>query len=297
MTTSLPAGPIVVLGSVNMDLVTTVDHLPEPGQTVLGNSFARIPGGKGGNQAIAAARAGGRVSFIGAVGDDDFGVQLTDTLAAGGVSLQLLRRGPGTSGLAAISVDGCAENTIIVVPGANGTVTGLTDADRDAVKAAGMVVCQLEIPMSAVVAAAGIAFAAGVPVLLNPSPVRELPAGLLGCVSVLVVNEGEGQALGPAALGQVPHLVTTLGAAGARYRGPDLEFHVPAPRVDAVDTTGAGDAFTGVLALAWSQGIGPRAAVQRACAAGALAATRIGASSASPNGDEIDRLVAAFYPR
>src|ERR1700712_27730 len=114
-----------------MDLVTTVDRLPAPGETLLGNDFARIPGGKGANQAIAAARAGGEVVFIGAVGDDDFGGQLRDALAAGGVALDRLRRTPGHSGLAAISVDERAENTIIVIPGANGTVTGLTDADRD----------------------------------------------------------------------------------------------------------------------------------------------------------------------
>ncbi len=280
-----------------MDLVTTVDHLPEPGQTLLGNTFSQIPGGKGGNQAIAAARAGGQVTFIGAVGDDDFAGQLADALATGGVSLELLRRIHGTSGLAAISVDENAENTIIVIPGANGTVSGLTDADRDVIRDAGILVCQLEIPLSAVVSAAGIASAAGVPVLLNPSPVRDLPAELLAGVTILVVNEGEAEALGEAALAQVPHLVTTLGSTGARYRGPDEEFSVPAPKVDAIDTTGAGDAFTGALAVAWSQGAEPRVAIQRACAAGALAATKVGASSASPSGAEIDDLVGAVYSR
>ncbi len=295
MTTPLPAGPIVVLGSVNMDLVTTVPQLPQPGQTLLGTSFARIPGGKGGNQAVAAARAGGHVSFIGAVGDDDFGGQLADSLAAGGVSSELLRRTRGTSGLATISVDESAENTIIVIPGANGTVIGLTDADRDAIRDAGILVCQLEIPLSAVVSAAGIASAADVTVLLNPSPVRDLPTELLACVTILVVNEGEAAALGEQSLAQVPHLITTLGPAGARYRGPDQNFHVHAPPVDAVDTTGAGDAFTGALAVAWNQGLEPRVAIQRACAAGALAATRVGASSASPDAAEIDALVASVY--
>jgi ribokinase len=193
-------------------------------------------------------------------------------------------------------VDKDAENTIIVVPGANGTLTGVTDADRDAIRDAGMLVCQLEIPMSAVVTGAGIAAAAGVPVLLNASPVTALPPELLAAVTVLVVNEGEAEALGPEAVGQIPHVVTTLGASGARYRGPDEEFQVAAPKVDAIDTTGAGDAFTGALAVAWTLGTDPRSAVEWACAAGALAAAKAGASS-SPNGAEIEELVAAVYRR
>ena len=174
-------------------------------------------------------------------------------------------------------------------------MTGLTDADRNAVRDAGILVCQLEIPLPAVISAAGIAFAAGVPVLLNPSPVRELPTELLACVTVLVVNEGEAEALGAEALEQIPHLVTTLGAAGAHYRGPDHDFHVNAPKVDVVDTTGAGDAFTGALAVAWSLGVEPLSAIQRACAAGALAATKVGAGSASPDSAAIDDMVATAY--
>jgi ribokinase len=296
MTISRPPGPVVVLGSVNMDLVTTVDRLPTPGETVLGNSFTRVPGGKGANQAIAAARAGGQVAFIGAVGDDDFGGQLRDALQAGGVSLDRLRRTAGQSGLAAISVDENAENTIIVVPGANDTLTGLTDDDRDIIRTAGILVCQLEIPMAAVITGAGIASAAGVPVLLNPSPVAELPPELLACVTVLVLNEGEAEALGAEAIRQIPHVVTTLGSAGARYRGPDQEFQVASPKVDAIDTTGAGDAFTGALAVAWTVGAKPQSAVERACAAGALATTKPGASS-SPTDDEIEELVVAVYRR
>ena len=296
MTISRPPGPVVVLGSVNMDLVTTVDRLPAPGETLLGNSFTRVPGGKGANQAIAAARSGGQVAFIGAVGDDDFGAQLRDALQAGGVSLDRLRRTAGQSGLAAISVDEDAENTIIVVPGANGTLTGLTDADRELIRTAGILVCQLEIPMSAVITGAGIAAAAGVPVLLNPSPMAELPPELLACITVLVLNEGEAEALGAEAIRQVPHVVTTLGGAGARYRGPDQQVQVAAPKVDAIDTTGAGDAFTGALAVAWTLGAEPQSAVERACAAGALATTRPGASS-SPTKDEIDELVTAVFRR
>ncbi len=295
MSASPSTGPIVVLGSVNMDLVTTTDHLPAAGETVLGNNFSSVPGGKGGNQSIAAARVGGVVVFIGAVGDDDFGHRLRDVLTAAGVSVDLLRTTPGPSGIAAITVDGNAENTIVVIPGANGTVVGLTDADRETIRTAGMLVCQLEIPLAAVISAVGIAAAAGVPVLLNPSPARDLPADLLAGVTVLVVNEGEARALGAPALAQVPHVVTTLGGDGARYRGPADEFQVAAPKVDAVDTTGAGDAFTGTLAVAWASGTGPQQAIQRACAAGAIATTRPGAGSSAPSGPEIDRLVAASY--
>ena len=187
-------------------------------------------------------------------------------------------------------------HSIVVVPGANGTVSGLTDADRDVIRGAQMLVCQLEIPMSAVVTGAGIASAAGVPVLLNPSPVVELPPELLACVTVLVLNQGEAEALGAEAIRQIPHVVTTLGGAGARYRGADQEFQVASPKVDAIDTTGAGDAFTGAFAVAWTLGAEPQSAVERACAAGALATTKPGASS-SPTNDEIDELVAAVYRR
>jgi ribokinase len=293
--TPTSTGPIVVLGSVNMDLVTTADHLPAAGETLLGKTFSTIPGGKGGNQAIAAARAGGTVLFIGAVGRDDFGSQLTDSLQGGGVSVDLLRHVGGPSGIASITVDDSAENSIVVVQGANGTVVGLTDADRDAVRAAGLLVCQLEIPMSAVVSAAGVAAAAGVPVLLNPSPACELPAELLASVSLLVLNEGEAASIGAAAVAGVPHVVTTLGALGARYRGPDAEFDVRAPQVEAVDTTGAGDAFTGALAVAWISGCSPRESVELACAAGALATTTPGAASSSPARTAIDELARITY--
>ena len=282
-----------MLGSINMDLVTTVDHLPAPGETLLGNSFRTTPGGKGGNQAIAAAHAGGSVTFVGAVGDDSFADRLRSGLTAAGVSTEQLRVVPGSSGIAAITVDADAENSIVVVPGANGTVVGLTDADRDLIRSAAVLVCQLEIPLSAVVTAAGIAAAAGIPVLLNPSPVRELPAELLAAVDLLVVNEGEAAALGTAALAAVPHLVTTVGPRGATYRGGDEEFHIAAPRVTPVDTTGAGDAFTGALAVAWAAGADPRQALQRACAAGALATRLEGAGS--PTAAQIDDLVASTY--
>ena len=269
---------IVVVGSTNMDLITTTATLPEPGQTLLGTGFHTAPGGKGGNQAVAVARAGGAVQFIGAVGDDDFGRALRNRLADAGVDTDRLRTVDGPSGIAAITVDADAENTIVVVPGANGKLTALDDADRGAIAGAAVLMLQLEIPIETVVAAARAAADAGVTVLLNPSPVRALPTDLVNAVTILVVNRGEADALGTDVLAAVPHVVTTLGGDGAVHRGPDgVHTAVPAPEVEVVDTTGAGDAFTGALAVAWASGAAPRAALEVACAAGAEATTRSGA--------------------
>lgn len=289
---------ISVVGSINMDLVASTPYLPAHGQTVLGTALRTLPGGKGANQAIAAARAGGEVTLIGAVGSDSFADDLAGAIASAGVSTDRLRRVDGPSGVALITVDAAGENTIVVIPGANGRVTTLTDADRSLIAASRMIVMQLEIPVETVILAARAACDAAVPVLLNPSPVQELPAELLAAVTFLVVNEGEAAALGDAALSAVPYVVTTLGARGARLRGPAGDaIEVPAPRVDPVDTTGAGDAFAGTLAVALAEGGHPRSALQRACAAGALATTVIGASASSPNRAAIDRMVADVYGR
>jgi ribokinase len=287
---------IAVLGSVNMDLVTTVDRLPAPGETLMGTGFSTIPGGKGANQAIAASRAGGAVAFIGAVGSDAFGVALAATLGDARIDTASLRRVDGPSGIAAISVDAGAENTIVVVPGANSALTALDEPDLATIRGAAILLAQLEIPVEAVTAGALAAAAAGVPVLLNPSPVRDLPAELIAAVTVIVVNEGEAAAIGRDALATIPHVVTTLGGAGAAYRGPDGEtITVPAPRVVAVDSTGAGDAFTGALAVAWAEARDPESALRWACAAGALATTVPGASTSSPERSAIADLVAASY--
>ena len=270
---------LVVLGSVNMDLVVRTGHLPVPGETTAGTDFVTLPGGKGANQAIAAARAGGRVSFVGAIGGDEYGRRLARGLAAAGVSTDRLGQLPGSSGIALITVDDGAENTIVVVPGANAQVR-VTAPDAELIAGADMLLLQLELPFQTVLAGARVAAGAAVPVLLNPSPVAPLTAELLDLVSVLVLNEGEAGALGPAALARVPHVVTTLGSSGARYAGPDGDScQVPAPPVVAVDTTGAGDAFTGTLAVAWARGFAPAEAVRLACIAGAEATTYHGATA------------------
>ncbi|GAB2630611.1 ribokinase [Prescottella soli] len=274
-----------------MDLVTSTPRLPAPGETILGASFTTTPGGKGANQAIAAAKAGADVVFVGAVGDDTFALDLRQALVDAEVDAERLREVSGPSGIAAITVDGDGQNSIIVVPGANARVTALTADELDAVTNTDVLLCQLEIPLGTVTAAARHAAKSGTTVMLNPSPAQSLPPELLESVDVLIVNETEERQLGEDALAAVRHVVTTLGAAGARYRGPDGErLSVDSPTVDAVDTTGAGDAFAGALASAWSRG--PHAALTFACAAGALTATRPGASAASPTRKEIDVLLA-----
>ncbi|MGW4631530.1 ribokinase [Nocardia sp. NPDC004415] len=272
---------VVVLGSINMDLVTSTPRRPAPGETVLGSGFATVPGGKGANQAIAAARSGARVRFLGALGDDAFADELRATLREAGVDTALVRRVEGPSGVASIVVDGSGENSIIVVAGANGHVTELSEAELAAIAAADILLCQLEIPLDTVVTAARHAAAAGTVVVLNPSPVAPLPAGLWADVDVAIVNSLEYERYS-AELAGVAHVVRTLGADGATYRGADgTQLSVAGRTVDAVDTTGAGDAFTGALAATWTSG--PHTALNWANTAGALATTVLGASASIPD--------------
>ncbi|MFC6013226.1 ribokinase [Nocardia lasii] len=271
---------VVVLGSVNMDLVTRVGRRPAPGETVMGTEFVTVPGGKGANQAVAAARSGAQVRFVGAVGADGFGVELTATLVAAGVDVGLLRRVDGASGVASIVVDAGGENSIIVVAGANGLVRELTDGELAAIAQADVLLCQLEIPVETVLVAARHARAAGTVVAVNPSPVRPLPDELWDVVDIAIVNSLEFEHYSTE-LGQVPHLVRTLGADGAVYRGADGEVVAPGRRVEVVDTTGAGDAFAGAFVARWGQG--PEMALNWANAAGAVATTSLGASSSIPD--------------
>ncbi|GAA4467150.1 ribokinase [Phytohabitans houttuyneae] len=288
---------VVVVGSANLDLVVTAPALPRPGETVLGGEFTTVPGGKGANQAVAAARAGGRVSFVGAVGDDDFARPQRDNLVAADVDVSRLRTVPGPSGVALIAVDQHAENLIVVAPGANAALAGLSPEDRAEVARADVLLCQLEIPVETVAEAAATARANGTVVVLNAAPARTLPAAVLSTVDLLVVNEGEAEVLAgrPAEPGDlldlVPRVVMTLGARGAAYADRDgLRLDVAAPAVTAVDTTAAGDAFTGALAVAWAEGRPVEEAVRWACAAGAVCATRPGASSSLPTRAEIEAL-------
>jgi ribokinase len=289
---------VVVVGSANMDLVGLAARLPRPGETVLGDDFLMGPGGKGANQAIAAARAGASCTFLGAIGSDAFGVTLKARLTASGVQTDNVRVAYGSSGVAVIMVDRAGENSIIVSPGANSTFTGLDDTELAVIAAADVLLCQLEIPVGTVTAAAAAARAAGTRVVLNAAPAMPLPQELLDNVDVLVVNEVEAQAITGATrddpaplLAVVPRVVLTLGGEGAWYGDRDgTAERVPAYRVRTVDSTAAGDAFTGAFAVAWGEGRDVVDAVRWACAAGAACVRRVGASASLPQRAEIDAL-------
>ncbi|MET0702443.1 MAG: ribokinase [Mycobacterium sp.] len=280
---------VCVVGSVNMDMVFDVSTLPGPGETVLATSAQLLPGGKGGNQAVAAARAGADVQLVAAVGSDGHAAQLRDHLAANGVGLDGVITLPGPSGTAVIVVDTAAENMIVVAPGTNGHLTMDVQHLRDIVAACDVLLLQLEIPLETAIAAARQARASGATVMVNASPAGADPGGLAelaGVADVVIVNESEARQW----QWPVAHLVITRGARGASYVGADDEFDVPAPAVEALDTTGAGDVFAGVLAAGWTAD--RTHALQRACAAGALATLVAGAGDCAPTDEMIDDVLA-----
>ncbi|MCX4861113.1 ribokinase [Streptomyces canus] len=301
---------IAVLGSTNMDLVTYVEKAPRRGETVTGREFRTIPGGKGANQAIAAARAGATVSMIGAVGTDGFGTRLRSTLelphprlrSGGGtpigVTTDHLRTIEGPSGTAHIVVDDAGGNAIVVIPGANGTVDHLAPGDEGLIASADALLLQLEIPLAAVLAGAQTARAHGVRTILTPAPAQPLPPELLDATDLLVPNEHEAATLtgrsdpfaaGAALLDRVPRVVITLGAAGSVYLTRDAEpLAVPAPHVTAVDSTGAGDTYVGALAVALGEERPIREAMTWAATAAALSVQREGASASMPYRSEIE---------
>ncbi|WP_328783456.1 ribokinase [Streptomyces canus] len=289
---------IAVLGSTNMDLVTYVEKAPHRGETVTGREFRTIPGGKGANQAIAAARAGATVSMIGAVGNDGFGTRLRSTLEHSGVTTDHLRTIEGPSGTAHIVVDDEGGNAIVVIPGANGTVDHLAPGDEGLIASADALLLQLEIPLAAVLAGARSARDHGVRTLLTPAPAQPLPPELLDATDLLVPNEHEAATLtgrsdpfaaGAALLDRVPRVVITLGAAGSVYLTRDAEpLAVPAPHVTAVDSTGAGDTYVGALAVALGEERPIREAMAWAATAAALSVQREGASASMPYRSEIE---------
>ncbi|GHB30800.1 ribokinase [Streptomyces viridiviolaceus] len=289
---------IVVLGSTNMDLVAYVEKAPQRGETVTGREFRTVPGGKGANQAIAAARAGATVSMIGAVGNDAFGSRLRATLEHSGVNTDHLRTTEGPSGTAHIVVDAEGGNSIVVVPGANATVDRVLPRDEGCIASADSLLLQLETPLSAVLAGARTARAHGVRTILTPAPAQPLPPELLAATDLLVPNEHEAAALtgltdpreaAAALLERVPEVVVTLGAAGSLYAARGAEpLTVPAPRVTAVDSTGAGDTFVGALAVALGEARPVREALSWAATAAALSVQRAGASASMPYRPEIE---------
>lgn len=299
---------VVVFGSINMDLVVQVPRLPVAGETLPGHTFFTAPGGKGANQAVAAARLGAPTSMIGRVGGDVFGTTLRDQLRADGVDVaNVVVDAAVPSGVALIQVDAAAQNTIVVVAGANGTHdVGSLQQLTAALDTARVLLLQLEIPLEMVVAAARAAHERGVITILDPAPARSLPAELYGLVDILTPNQSEAAALTGVAVQDaagaaqaakllrdrgVARVVVKLGEQGAYWASQSDEAVVPPFTVEAVDTVAAGDAFNGGLAAAlvaeqpWTE------ALRWAMAAGALATTKPGAQPALPNRDEVMKLL------
>lgn len=291
-------GRVTVVGSANLDLVTTVVALPRPGETVLATSYVELPGGKGSNQAVAAARMGADVRFVGLRGADAAGELLADALRAEGIDVAGFRTVDAPTGRALVMVDEAAENSIIVVGGANAAVTAdHVDAAREAIQQAAVVVCQLEIPMAAVAAAARLARGTFV---LNPAPAQQLSSDVLAAVDVLVVNETEFATVLGVPLPEDPRqivrvlgeerprvIIATLGARGAAVvQGDVVTVVTPAP-VDVVDTTGAGDTFVGALAAELAAGSDLLLSARRAVTAASLSTRRLGATQGMPTRDEV----------
>lgn len=295
-------GSVVVLGSANMDLVVRQPRRAEPGETMFGSGFRTGPGGKGLNQAVAAARAGAEVTFVGAVGADDFGMRLRSWLQGEGIDVARVRITDEATGIAQITVTDDAENSIVVVAGANARST-LDDADRDAIAAASHLVVQLERPEPLLREAMEFARSAGVTTVLTPAPARDGLDGLLELADVLVPNEGEAALLSgesdpesaAVALSLIAGtVVVTLGARGALVAvGGEVVDRVPAVPVEPVDTTAAGDTFTGVLVARLAAGEELRAALDAAATAASICVTRHGAAESMPSDAEIRALAAS----
>ncbi len=284
---------VLVAGSANLDFVVRAAHVPAPGETVLGRDFATFPGGKGANQAVACAKAGGAgTRMLLPLGDDDSARPLARSLREAGVELRIVRSAKPT-GAAFICVADSAENAITVAPGANAT---LAPEHLPSLEGVGWLLLQLETPLASVAAYAMRARAAGVRVALNAAPARALPDELLDALDLLVVNEGELLAIAGGEDGireklsrlRVPSVVVTLGSRGclAKHEGGFLEQ--PAFPVDAVDTTAAGDTFCGTLVAALNRAASMADALREASAAAALACTRLGAQASIPARDEVE---------
>jgi ribokinase len=297
---------IVVVGSINLDLVAGADRIPVPGETITGNSFNTFYGGKGANQAVAAGKLGHPVAMIGCVGDDAFGPQLKNALEQAGVDTDCVATVAGSSGVALIVTGAKGENSIVVVPGANAKLTPQQlEGNKRVLMDAGIILAQLEIPLETVEYLAECASANAIPFMLDPAPARELPASLLKKVTWITPNETEAQTLlrsktaaleGDAAreatdsflaLG-VKNAVLKLGAKGCMIAEADQkkEF-VPAFKVNAVDTTAAGDAFNGAFAVGLMRGLSARESAVFACAVAAISVTRPGAQPSMPTQNEV----------
>jgi ribokinase len=294
---------IVVLGSANMDLVVRQPRLPHPGETMFGSSFDTIPGGKGLNQAVAAARAGGDVGFLGAVGRDAFGSALRSCLHDDGIDTAGLREVEEPTGTAHISVLDGGENAIVVVSGANNAITALDDASRERIEAARYLVAQFERPIDLISEAFVVARGMGIQTVLTPAPVQKVDHALLQLVDVLIPNAQEACELAgvtdeteaAAALSEITDglVVMTRGSRGALVaRDGKVELEVPPRTVEPVDTTAAGDTFAGTLVAFLAESAPLEAALRAATVAASISVTRPGASTSMPTRVEIDAVLA-----
>lgn len=301
---------IAVLGSANMDLVVRQPRLPLPGETIFGTDFRTVPGGKGLNQAVAAARLGATVNFLGAVGADAYGTQLRELLAIEGIRSTELATTDAPTGTAHISVVDSGENSIVVVSGANATLTTLTEQQREAIAASSFLVMQCELPASALVEGIGAARAAGAFTVLTPAPVVPLPDGLLASVDLVVPNQIEAAELSgesdPVRAAEVLSIggtwaIVTLGGQGSvvAFNGEALGL-APARPVTAVDTTAAGDTFVGALVARLAVDYVPGTAVtpesmieavRYATVASSVSVTRPGATTSMPTRTEVESIL------
>jgi len=295
------AEPIVtVVGSLNMDLVARSPHIPQPGETIIGGELHTLPGGKGANQAMAAARLGAATAMVGRVGQDAFAPPLLANLAAANIDHTFVQQdAAGATGVALIVVDDAGENSIVVTPGANHQLSPTdVEAAEAVIAGAKVLLLQLEIPLESVIKAAQLAQAHGVTVILNPAPAQSLPAELLNAVDILTPNETETELLtgmpvsnqrdAEAAAAKlrdrgVATVILTLGSKGALLINGDQNILVPSFSITPVDTTAAGDAFMGGMAVALAEGQSLPEAVRWGNAAGALAATKLGAQPSLPS--------------
>lgn len=295
---------IVVVGSINMDLVTQAPRFVGPGETILGERFFSIPGGKGANQAVAAARLGADVALVGALGTDNFGRQLRQGLASEGIDLShTVDLDDCSSGTASITIAG-GENQIIVVPGANARVSpAQVEQARGLIERADVLLVQMEIPLETVEATLRLGKELGVPVILNPAPAQQLPADWLKMARYVTPNQHELAVL----LGSDPAedfkqlmrrapcpVVLTRGDEGAWYREQDEPQHQPSFHVQVVDSTGAGDTFNAALAVFLHEGLAE--AVRKACAAAALSVGKLGAQPGMPRLGELEAALISLQP-
>jgi ribokinase len=298
----------LVVGSINADLVVRALRFPEPGETLSGEDLQIIPGGKGANQAVAAARQGSSVAIVGRVGNDSFGPDLINNLKQNHVDTSHVQTdAQSATGTAIIVVDGNGQNSIVLSPGGNGKVSS-ADLSNVSFSDYKLLLLQLEIPVETVLAAAQRAKESGVRVLLNPAPARSLPDELISLADFVVPNESELSLLTDQPVGDMPsaekaaktllergiqNVIVTLGANGALVVNKEITKHVPPFKVDVVDTTAAGDAFIGGFASALLQSKSIEDAVRYGCACGSLATTKFGAQPSLPTREEVERFVDA----